>query len=190
MAATNDENGSSSTQQPFKNARLNVDDAFSSSEDEPDMLDLRVAAAASRRQLEENEQTVSIDEHQQTDDVPPSAVTPAWSIHAYTGASTSTVDLTLEPNARSPFAQDTFNVDEDVPYTRQPFASPYAPEKPTPASPAAENSPHHEPTQGPTIDETDTVSLQDVPLRSTTLVQGHVPALSDRRGSTVSQGSL
>ena len=188
--ATNDENGSSSTAQPFKSARLNVDDAFSSGEDEPDMLDLRVAAAASRRQLEEQEQTVTIDEHQKIDDVPSSAVTPAWSIHAYTGASTSTIDLTLEPNARSPFAQDTFNVDEDVPYTRQPFASPYAPEKPTHASPTTENSPHHESTQDSTIEETDTVSLQDVPLRSTTLVQGHVPAFSDRRESIVSQGSL
>lgn len=188
--ATNDENGSSSTAQPFRSARLNVDDAFSSGEDEPDMLDLRTAAAVARRQLEEHEQTVSIDEHQRTDDVPSSAVTPAWSIHAYTGASTSTIDLTLEPNTRSPFAQDTFNVDEDVPYTRQPFASPYAPERPTPTSPAAENSPHHEPTQDSTIEEADTVSLQDVPLRSTTLVQGHVPALSDRRESTVSQGSL
>ena len=187
---TNDENVSSSTVQPSRMAHLSLDDAFSSGEDEPDTLDLRAAAAASRRQLEEHEQTVSIDELQHTDDVPPSAVTPAWSIHAYTGASTSTIDLTLEPNTRSPFAQDTFNVDEDVPYTRQAFANPYAPEEPTPTSPAAENSPDHGPVQVSPIEEVDTVSLQDVPLRSTSIVQGHAPASSDRRESTVPQSPL
>jgi hypothetical protein len=181
--ATNGEDVSSSTVQPVKRACLDVDDAFSSGEDEPDTFDLRVAAAASRRQLEEHEQTISIDEHQQTDDVPPSAVTPAWSIHAYTGASTSTIDLTLEPNTRSPFAQDTFNVDEDVPYTRQPFASPYAPERASPTSPAAENSPPHELVQGAPVEEIGVVSLQDVPLRSSTHVQGHAPAFGDRRES-------
>ena len=188
--ATNDENVSSSTEPPSRMAHLSLDDAFSSGEDEPDTLDLRAAAAAARRRLEEHEQTVSIDELQQTDDVPPSAVTPAWSIHAYTGASTSTIDLTLEPNTRSPFAQDTFNVDEDVPYTRQAFANPYAPEEPTPTSPAEENSPHRGPVQGSPIEEADAVSLQDIPLQSTTIVQSHAPASSDRRESTVSQGSL
>jgi hypothetical protein len=188
---TNDKNvsPSSSTEQPFKTVRL-MDDAFSSGEDEPDTFDLRVAAATSRRQLEEHEQTISIDEHHQVDNLPPSAVTPAWSIHAYTGASTSTIDLTLEPNARSPFAQDTFNVDEDVPYTRQSFASPYAPEEAPPTPPTPENSPPNGPVQGATIEEADAVPLQDVPLRNATPVQGHAPAFSDRRESTVSQGPL
>jgi len=187
--ATNGENIPPSTEQPVGLARLSVDDAFSSGEDEPDMFDLRAAVAASRRQLEEHEQTVSIDEHQQADDVPPSAVTPAWSIHAYTGASTSTIDLTLEPDTRSPFAQDTFNIDEDVPYTRQSYASPYAPEE---ASPAAENSPSppHGPVQGAPIEEAGALSLQDVPLRSTTPVQVRAAAFGDRRESAASQGSL
>ena len=187
--ATNDKIISSSTEKPFRSVRLNVDDAFSSGEDEVDTLDLRAAAAASRRQLEEHEQTVSIDEHQQSNNAPPSAVTPAWSIHAYTGASTSTIDLTLESNTRSPFAQDTFNVDEDVPYTRQSIASPYGPEEGTPASPTVESSPPHGPVQGANIEDTDAVSLQDVPLRGTTPVRGHAPAFGDRRESIVSQGS-
>lgn len=186
---TNDKNVSSSTEQPSRIVRL-TDDAFSSGEDEPDTFDLRVAAAASRRQLEEHEQTISIDERQQVDDVPSSAVTPAWSIHAYTGASTSTIDLTLESNTRSPFAQDTFNVDEDVPYTRQPFVSPYVPEDAAPTSPTMEDSPPHGPVQDAPIEEADAVSLHDVPLRSTTPVQGHTPAFNDRRESTVPQGSL
>jgi hypothetical protein len=188
--ATNGEDVSSSTVQPVRRACLDVDDAFSSGEDEPDTFDLRVAAAASRRQLEEHEQTIATDEHQQTDDVPPSAVTPAWSIHAYTGASTSTIDLTLEPNTRSPFAQDTFNVDEDVPYTRQPFASPYTPERASPTSPAAVDEPPHELVQGAPVEDTGVVSLQDVPLRSSTHVQGHSPAFGDRRESKAFQDSL
>jgi len=181
--ASNSNGVSSPTEQLAKRIHLDVDDAFSSGEDEPDALDLKAAVAASRRQLEEHGQTVSMDGHQQADDVPPSAVTPAWSIHAYTGASTSTIDLALEPNARSPFAQDTFNIDEDVPYTRRP----YAPEGTSPTSPAAENAPPHEPVQDAPAEEIGAMSLQEVPLQDTTHIQGRAPAVDDR---TAPQGPL
>ena len=183
-----DEDMAFPTQQPIKRVHLDIDDAFSSGEDEPDTLDLKVAAAASRRQLEEHEQAVSIDEHLQANDVPPSAVSPAWSIHPYTGDSTSTIDLTIEPNTRSPFAQDTFNIDEDVPYTRRSFASPYPPEGASLTSPAGMDSPPHGPVQDAPTEEIGTMSLQEVPLRSPTHVQG--PAAFDRRESIASQSSL
>lgn len=188
--ATNSKDVPSSTEQPSKRVRLDVDDAFSSGEDEPDALDLKAAVAASRRQLEELEQTVSISEYQQPGDVPPSTVTPAWRIHAYTGASTSTIDLTLEPDTRSPFAQDTFNIDEDVPYTRRSFPNPHAREGASPTSPAEENSPPHRPVQDAPTEETGTSPLQEVPLRSSMHIQGRALAFSHRPESTASQGPL
>lgn len=188
--ATKDEHLTSSTEQPVNRVHLDVDDAFLSGDDDPDTFDLKVAAAASRRQLEEHEQTLSVDEHQQVEDVPPSAVTPAWSIHAYTGASTSTIDLTLEPDARSPFAQDTFNIDEDVPYTRRPFASPYAPEGASPTTPGGENTPPREPVQDAPTEEMGAVSLQEVPLQGMAPVHDRAPALGDRQESTAPQSPL
>jgi len=188
--ATNSKDAPSSTEQPVRRDHLDIDDAFSSGEDEPDTLDLKAAAAASRRQLEEHEQTISIDAHPQVDDVLPSGVPPAWSIHAYTGASTSTIDLTLEPDTRSPFAQDTFNIDEDVPYTRRSFPNPYAPEEASPTSSAGENSPPHGPVQDAPTEEIGATSLQEVPLQSSPHVQGRAPGFSNRQESTVSQGSL
>jgi hypothetical protein len=183
--ATNGQEVSSSRQQPPKGAQLDVDDAFSSGEDEPDTLDLGAAVAASRRQLEEHERTASINEHHQADNAPTSAVTPAWSIHAYTGASTSTIDLALEPETRSPFAQDTFS-DEDVLYTRRPLASPD--EAPT-TSPTEKNPPPHRPVRDiPTL-EISAVSLQEVPLQSPTRAQGPAPAFGDRRESLAPQSS-
>jgi TBC1 domain family member 14 len=189
MAATG-EGVVSSTQRPAKRVHLDIDDAFLSGEDEPGTFDLKVAAATSRRQLEEHEQAIPIDESQHADDVPPSAVTPAWSIHAYTGASTSTIDLTIEPNPRSPFAQDTFNIDEDVPYTRRPFASPHTPEGTSLTSPAGKDSPPHEPVQDTLTEEISAISLHEISLQGTTHGQGPSPAFGDRRESNASQGSL
>lgn len=90
------------------------------------MLDLKAVAPAFYRQLEEHEHAIPIDEYQQADDVPPTVLIPPWSI-----ASTSTVDLSLEPNTLSPFAQDTLIIDKDVPYTRRSFSDPYVPNPPT-----------------------------------------------------------
>ena len=188
--ATNSKDVPSSTDQSVKGDHLDVDDAFSSGEDEPDTLDWKAAAAASHRQLEEHEQIISIDKHQQVGDVSLSAVTPAWSIHAYTGASTSTIDLALEPDRRSPFAQDTFNIDEDVPYTRRSFPDTYAPEGVSPTSPARENSPPHGLAQVAPTEEIGATSLQEVPLRSSTRVQDRAPAFNNRRESTAPQGPL